>query len=123
MSDYRRFFVDKITETILIDGEEFRHAVNVLRIKESDRLKETVTRLNAFGIKATETADGMEIIGSTSKGADITSAGDHRIVMCFSVLAAISNSQTTIDDALAINKSYPTFFDDYKSIGGACYVI
>ena len=38
MSDYRRFFVDKIAETIVIDGEEFRHAVNVLRIKEGDEI-------------------------------------------------------------------------------------
>ena len=38
MSDYRRFFVDKIAETIVIDGEEFRHAVNVLRIKEGENV-------------------------------------------------------------------------------------
>lgn len=33
MSDFRRFFVDTVTELTLIDGEEFRHAVSVLRIK------------------------------------------------------------------------------------------
>ena len=38
MSDYRRFFVDKINDTVTIDGEEFRHAVNVLRIKEGDEI-------------------------------------------------------------------------------------
>ncbi len=38
MSDYRRFFVDKIAETVTIDGEEFRHAVNVLRLKEGDEI-------------------------------------------------------------------------------------
>ncbi len=36
MSDYRRFFVNKIDETVVIDGEEFRHAINVLRIKENE---------------------------------------------------------------------------------------
>lgn len=94
-----------------------------LRIKESDRLKETVSRLCAFGVNATETEDGMEIIGSTPFGADITSAGDHRIVMCFSVLAAQAQGNSSIDDALAINKSYPTFFEDYKAIGGVCDVV
>ncbi len=38
MSDYRRFFVDKISDVVTIDGEEFRHAVNVLRIKEGERI-------------------------------------------------------------------------------------
>lgn len=38
MSDLRRFFVDKITEPLVIDGEEFRHAVNVLRIKENEEI-------------------------------------------------------------------------------------
>ncbi len=36
MSDYRRFFVNKIEQTVTIAGEEFRHAVSVLRIKEGD---------------------------------------------------------------------------------------
>ena len=38
MSDLRRFFVDKITSPLIIEGEEFRHAVNVLRIKEGDEI-------------------------------------------------------------------------------------
>ncbi len=36
MSDLRRFFVDKVLEQTVIDGEEFRHAVSVLRIREGD---------------------------------------------------------------------------------------
>lgn len=38
MSDLRRFFVDKISDEIVIDGEEFRHAVSVLRIRENDEI-------------------------------------------------------------------------------------
>ncbi len=38
MSDLRRFFIDKIQDDIVIDGEEFRHAVNVLRIREGDEI-------------------------------------------------------------------------------------
>lgn len=89
-----------------------------LRIKESDRIKETVSRLKAFGIKANETADGMIIEGGRPCGADITSANDHRIVMAFSVLAANSKGTSTINGAEAINKSYPLFFEDFKKIGG-----
>lgn len=38
MSDFRRFFVSKITSPLVIEGEEFRHAVNVLRIKENENI-------------------------------------------------------------------------------------
>ncbi len=38
MSDLRRFFVPKISDELIIDGEEFRHAVSVLRIKENERI-------------------------------------------------------------------------------------
>ena len=38
MSDLRRFFVEKVSSPMVIDGEEFRHAVNVLRIKENEQI-------------------------------------------------------------------------------------
>ena len=38
MSEYRRFFVSKIEDPLIIEGEEFRHAINVLRIKEGDSI-------------------------------------------------------------------------------------
>ena len=36
MSSLRRFFIEKITNPLVIDGEEFRHAISVLRIKVGD---------------------------------------------------------------------------------------
>lgn len=38
MSNLRRFFVDAISEPLYLTGEEFRHAVNVLRIKEGEEV-------------------------------------------------------------------------------------
>ena len=94
-----------------------------LRIKESDRLFETATRLKAFGITVSETDDGLIIHGGTPIGAEITSANDHRIVMAFSVMAANSKGQSVINDCQAINKSYPLFFKDFSSLGGERNVI
>ncbi len=94
-----------------------------LRIKESDRLYETAIRLKAFGIDVTETADGLVITGGYPKGAEITSANDHRIVMAFSVMAANSKGKTVINGCKAINKSYPNFFEDFSSLGGEFNVI
>ena len=38
MSDLRRFFIDEITDQITVTGEEFKHAVSVLRIKVGERV-------------------------------------------------------------------------------------
>lgn len=38
MAGYRRFFVDKICDELIVEGEEFRHAVSVLRIKEGENI-------------------------------------------------------------------------------------
>ncbi|MBO5909006.1 MAG: 3-phosphoshikimate 1-carboxyvinyltransferase, partial [Clostridia bacterium] len=100
------------------EGETVITNAQRLRIKESDRLKETTLRLKKFGIFAEETEDGIKIIGSTPHSADITSADDHRIVMCFSVLASMCEGTSRIEGAEAINKSYPTFFEDFRSLGG-----
>ena len=94
-----------------------------LRLKESDRLHETVTRLVSFGIDAAETADGMIINGGKPMGAAITSANDLRIVMAFSVLACGSERGSSISGAEAINKSYPEFISDLCGLGGKCDVI
>ncbi len=94
-----------------------------LRIKESDRLFETALRLKQFGISVKETDDGLIIEGGRPKGADITSAGDHRIVMAFSVMAAYSDGVSSIDGCEAVNKSYPLYFKDFSSLGGECDVI
>ena len=34
----RRFFVEEISDKVVIEGEEFRHAVSVLRIKEGEEI-------------------------------------------------------------------------------------
>jgi len=38
--------------------------------------------------------------------------------MALSVATACSNSCATIEDAQAITKSYPTFFDDFAKVQG-----
>lgn len=95
-----------------------------LRIKESDRIKTTLAGLHAMGIAAEELPDGLLIHGGTKpQGGIIDGAGDHRIVMAFAMLAAVAESDTVINGFSAINKSYPTFFEDYQSLGGNAHVI
>ena len=94
-----------------------------LRFKESNRLAAVVSNLRLMGVDALETADGMIITPSGNvHGASLMGYNDHRIVMAFSVAAMFAAADTAISDAESINKSYPSFFDDYNSVGGKAFV-
>ncbi|MGN0522221.1 MAG: 3-phosphoshikimate 1-carboxyvinyltransferase [Eubacterium sp.] len=94
-----------------------------LRYKESDRIESVVTNLKKMGVAVEETRDGMIITGSSVKGAELDGYNDHRIVMAFSIAALSANGETTITQAESINKTYPSFFDDYNKLGGKSDVI
>lgn len=82
-----------------------------------------VSNLRLMGVDALETADGMIITPSGNvHGASLMGYNDHRIVMAFSVAAMFAAADTAISDAESINKSYPSFFDDYNSVGGKAFV-
>lgn len=90
-----------------------------LRLKESDRLKTTAAMLNALGGRVEEGADSLTIHGVPQlAGGTVDGANDHRIVMAASVAAARCTGPVTILGAEAVNKSYPSFFKDYCTLGG-----
>ncbi|MBO5067688.1 MAG: 3-phosphoshikimate 1-carboxyvinyltransferase [Clostridia bacterium] len=92
--------------------------VERLKIKESDRIETTIKMLKAFGINAESDGHDLTIYGGQVKGGEISSFNDHRIVMSSAVLSAGADGRSKIIDAEAVNKSYPTFFEDYTSVGG-----
>ena len=90
-----------------------------LRIKECDRITCVKEELNKLGASLDETADTLIINGKTNiKGGIVSSHNDHRLAMAFAILASISKSDVVIENATAVSKSYPDFFDVYESLGG-----
>ena len=51
------------------------------------------------------------------KGAATHSRHDHRIAMACAVAALRATGATEIAEAQAVNKSYPDFYSDLKSLG------
>lgn len=100
-------------ETVIQNGER-------LRIKESDRITATVDCLKAIGADVTETSDGMIIRGVKAFKGGVTVSGhnDHRIVMAMAIAALRCQEPIVIEGWEAISKSYPHFFEDYKTLGG-----
>ncbi|WP_432649443.1 3-phosphoshikimate 1-carboxyvinyltransferase [Huintestinicola sp.] len=90
-----------------------------LKLKESDRLTCVANALNAIGGKVTAGDDflTMEHI-DTFTGGEVDSCKDHRIVMAAAIAATASDSPVIIHGAEDVKKSYPRFFDDFKSLGG-----
>lgn len=89
-----------------------------LRIKESDRLATTAAMLTALGGAVTETRDALFIDGGALHGGTVDGANDHRIVMSAAVAALAANGVVEITDKDSVRKSWPSFFEEYKQIGG-----
>ncbi len=88
-----------------------------LKIKESDRGAVMAEELAKFGIKVDLYENDVYVHKSTPKTpcSVIYGHNDHRIVMALSVLATVTGG--AIDGVGAVDKSYPNFFSDLKSLG------
>ena len=97
----------------------FRNAAR-LRMKESDRLSTVTSVINALGGCAVEERDGITICGldSLNGGVEISCCGDHRIAMMAAVAATRCNKRIVLDGAECVKKSYPSFWTEYKRLGG-----
>lgn len=89
-----------------------------LIIKESNRLLSTFEILKSFGISVSMGEDSLTILGSDKfVGNDFDSFNDHRIAMSIAIAATIADGPVIIDRAEAVQKSYPSFYEDLASIG------
>lgn len=91
-----------------------------LRIKESDRLTAVTQVLRAMGADIAELPDGLIIVGQEGLkgGVTVDSFNDHRIAMMAAIAATVCTSPVTVRGAECVRKSYPSFWDDYKALGG-----
>jgi len=93
-----------------------RH-IERLRLKESDRVSAVQALLTRLGAVVHIKDDAMEIVGTgVLQGGTVDSYGDHRMAMSAAVASLLCESPVTITGAQAINKSYPTFFEDFNTL-------
>ena len=84
--------------------------------KESDRIERTVKMIRQLGGEAEAHEDGFTVSGARPlTGSNLSSANDHRIAMAAGVLA-LTVPGVTVLGAEAVEKSYPGFFEDLKSL-------
>ena len=92
--------------------------VTRLTHKESNRAVALQDEFDMMGVRIDIDIDLMIIHGGgVVKGADVHSHHDHRIAMACAVVALGANSETVIEEAMAVKKSYPDFYSDLQSLG------
>lgn len=97
-------------KTLLTGAEE-------LRVKESDRIQVMADGLQALGVAAEPTPDGIEISGGRIQSGSVESHGDHRIAMAFTIAALRSQGEIHIRDCANVATSFPGFTDLAKKAG------
>ncbi|MEO5890039.1 MAG: 3-phosphoshikimate 1-carboxyvinyltransferase [Ferruginibacter sp.] len=98
--------------TTVIEG------VSRLAHKESDRGLTLQKEFEKLGVTITLQDDLMLVNGGGGlNGATVHSNHDHRIAMACAVAALKADAPVIIEEAEAINKSYPDFYDHLQKLG------
>lgn len=92
--------------------------LHTLKIKETDRLVALKTEMEKFGAQVEITEHSLylhPIKTLVASNPVVATYNDHRMAMAFAPLALKTNLK--IAAAGVVSKSYPTFWDDLKSLG------
>ncbi|WP_439239591.1 3-phosphoshikimate 1-carboxyvinyltransferase [Lonepinella sp. BR2919] len=106
------------TTALFVKGETCIRNIYNWRVKETDRLTAMATELRKVGASVEEGEDFIRIQPlelSQFKHAEIATYNDHRMAMCFALIA-LSNTEVTILEPKCTAKTFPTFFDEFLSI-------
>ncbi len=99
------------------DGTTVIEGINRLSHKESNRAVTLQEEFGKMGVEIILQDDLMMIKGGAGiKGARVHSHHDHRIAMACAVAALKAEGETIIEEAEAVNKSYPRFYEDLKML-------
>ncbi|MFQ1023105.1 3-phosphoshikimate 1-carboxyvinyltransferase [Avibacterium paragallinarum] len=106
------------TTALFAEGETVIRNIYNWRVKETDRLSAMATELRKIGAEVEEGEDYIRIQPlplDQFQPAEIETYNDHRMAMCFA-LVALSNTPVTILDPKCTAKTFPTFFEEFAKI-------
>lgn len=102
---------------LFADGVTTIRNVASWRVKETDRLSAMATELRKVGATVEEGSDYIQITPPEQliPNAQIDTYDDHRMAMCFS-LVAVGGTPVRINDPKCTAKTFPTYFDELNAI-------
>ncbi|NOK00132.1 3-phosphoshikimate 1-carboxyvinyltransferase [Myxococcus xanthus] len=93
--------------------------VDILRVKESDRLEGIQTLVKAFG--GTTELQGERLLIQPPRtppaGFEMSSEGDHRLAMTAATLCVLSGTPLTLTGPECVEKSFPGFWRQLSRVG------
>ncbi len=97
---------------LFAEGTTILRNIGSWRVKETDRLTAMATELRKTGATVEEGADYLSITPPTelTANAAIDTYDDHRIAMCFSLLA-VGGVPVRINEPRCVAKTFPDYFD------------
>jgi 3-phosphoshikimate 1-carboxyvinyltransferase len=108
------------------EGATVMRGIGELRVKESDRIALMAAGLKACGVEVEEEPDGLIVHGRGGRpagGAEVATAGDHRIAMSHLVLGLGAERPVRVDEPGMIATSFPGFVELMQSLGGRIEVL
>jgi 3-phosphoshikimate 1-carboxyvinyltransferase len=107
------------TTALFAEGPTTMTNIYNWRVKETDRLAAMAAELQKLGARVEEGHDYIKVWPTDSlKHAEIDTYNDHRIAMCFS-LVALSDTPVTINDPGCTRKTFPDYFSRFKTLYSA----
>jgi len=94
--------------------------LHTLKIKETDRLSALEVELTKLGARVAVSDHSLRLHTGSSleAGKSVATYNDHRMAMAFAPLAL--RTDLWIEDAGVVSKSYPGFWEDFRSLGFRC---
>lgn len=101
---------------VACQGISIIKGVDRLIHKESNRAEALKKVWTDLGIEVKLIGDEMHIKGGRVMGGTLHSHNDHRIAMMGAIASLIAEGPITIEQAEAVGKSYPSFFEDFNRV-------
>lgn len=102
---------------VYCDGQSKIDGVHRLANKESDRAVALMIEFGKLGAEIRIEGNSMLIVGGKRlKGSKVSSHNDHRIAMSLAIASTRINGIVEIDQAEAVAKSYPTFWNHFDQL-------
>jgi len=101
---------------LFADGPSTIRNVANWRVKETDRLAAMAAELRKVGATVEEGADRLRIVPPAKlRPATIDTYDDHRMAMCFS-LVALGGVAVRINDPQCVSKTFPDYFREFQRL-------
>ena len=111
------------TAALFADGPSTLRNIASWRVKETDRIAAMATELRKLGAQVEEGIDYLRITPTPKlQSAAIDTYKDHRVAMCFS-LVAFSGIPLRINDPDCVAKTFPDYFSVFTKVSRAAPVI